>query len=129
MRIEALLLSYQKRGVTLSLNGEKLRFTAPQNTLTQEDLAILKERKAELMEYLQAHRQSKLITDSENRYARFPLTDIQSSYLVGQEHFYQYGGTNCKIYTEFTFEELNLERVQWAWEQVIRHNDMLHAVI
>lgn len=129
MRIEALLLSYQKRGVTLSLNGEKLRFTAPQNTLTQEDLAILKERKAELMEYLQAHRQSKLITDSENRYAQFPLTDIQSSYLVGQEHFYQYGGTNCKIYTEFTFKELNLERVQWAWEQVIRHNDMLHAVI
>ena len=129
MQIEQLLLSYQKRGVELSLNQEKLRFSAPKGTLTQEDQDILKAHKQAIVNYLADHPNSSLILDPSNRYQSFPLTDIQSSYLVGQEDFYQYGGTNCKIYTEFAFDELDPKRVQWAWEQVIRHNDMLHAVI
>lgn len=65
----------------------------------------------------------------ESQYEEFPLTDIQTSYFLGQEKYYKYGGTSCKVYTEIEFEHLELSRLQKAWENVVNNNDMLHAVI
>lgn len=129
MSIEELLLSYRQKGVELSLNGDKLKFSAPKGTLTEDDKAVLKENKARIIEYLSKHSDNDVIIDKEHIYDEFPLTDIQSSYLVGQDSLYKYGGTNCKIYSEFEFDELDHEKVQEAWEKVIKQNEMLHAVI
>ena len=52
MSIEELLLSYRQKGVELSLNGDKLKFSAPKGTLTEDDKAVLKENKARIIEYL-----------------------------------------------------------------------------
>ena len=129
MSIEKLLLSYQVKGVNLSVNDDKLKVSAPQNTLTDEDKRVLKENKEKILEYLSMHPESKIVADPENRYEEFPLTDIQSSYLIGQDTMYKYGGTNCKICSEFEFDELDRDKVQSAWHELIKHNDMMHAVI
>jgi pyochelin synthetase len=129
MSIEELLLSFRQKGVELSLNGDKLKFSAPKNTITEQDKLTLKDNKARIIEYLSGHPDNGVIIDKEHIYDEFPLTDIQSSYLVGQDDLYKYGGTNCKIYSEFEFDELDHQKVQEAWAEVIRQNEMLHAVI
>lgn len=129
MSIEKMLLSYQRKGVDLSINNDKLKVLAPQNTLTDDDKKILKDNKEEILKYLSNHTESKIIADPESRYEEFPLTDIQSSYLIGQDTMYKYGGTNCKICSEFEFDELDIDKVKQAWHEVIKHNDMMHAVI
>ena len=101
MSIEELLLSYRQKGVELSLNGDKLKFSAPKGTFTEQDKAVLKENKPRIIEYLSKHSDNGVIIDKKHIYDEFPLTDIQSSYLVGQDSLYKYGGTNCKIYSEF----------------------------
>ncbi|MGC4019649.1 MAG: amino acid adenylation domain-containing protein [Muricomes sp.] len=129
MTIEQTLLDYQRRGVEFSLNGSNLRYKAQKNILTEKDKELLREKKQFIIDYLAAHEESSVIEDIENRYAEFPLTDIQSSYLIGQESYYKYGGTSCKVYTEIEFDNLELEKVQEAWNHVVKNNDMLHAVI
>ncbi len=127
--VESLLLSFQQRGIELSLSGEKVKYSAPSGTMTEDDIEVLKENKGRITEYLLAHNESKVIIDIDNRYEEFPLTDIQFSYLMGQDTSYRYGGTNCKIYSEFEFDKLDPDKVQKAWESVINSNDMLHALI
>lgn len=129
MNIVKLILHYQKRGIKLSIVDGKLHFSASQNALTNEDKNILKKYKAQIVEYLLNNSESEIIVDKEGKYNEFPLTDIQSSYLVGQNNIYKFGGTNCKIYAEIEFEELILKKAQKAWEEVIKCNDMLHAII
>ena len=36
---------------------------------------------------------------------------------------------NCKIYSEFKYPKLDLNKLQVAWENVVKSNDMLHATI
>lgn len=129
MNIAKLILNYQKRGIKLTVVDGRLHFTSPRNILTDEDKNILKKWKGEIIEYLLNNGESEIIIDKEGKYNEFPLTDIQASYLIGQDDIYRFGRTNCKIYTEIEFEELDLKRTQYAWEQVVNYNDMLHAII
>lgn len=119
MKTEKLILNYQRRGIKLSVSDNKLHFSAPQNILTDEDKDILKKNKKEIIKFLLDHTESEIIVDEEDKYEKFPLTDIQLSYLVGQDNVYKFGGTNCKIYTEIEYEQIELNKAQYAWEQVI----------
>ena len=127
--IKNILLSYQKRGVTLFLKDGKLKFTAPAGELTDSDKAELKAVRDEIEEYLKNNTESQIISDEKNRYEKFGLTDIQSAYLVGQDKSFRYGGTDCKIYSEFLLGDIDEEKFVKAWHTVIKNNDMLHAVI
>lgn len=129
MTAEEILLKYQKQGVELYLDDMNLRYRAYKNILTEEDKQLLRENKSGIVKYLSNHSDSRIIVDDVNKYEKFPLTDIQTSYFLGQKGYYQYGGTSCKVYTEIEFERLDLEAVQRAWECVVCNNDMLHAVI
>lgn len=70
-----------------------------------------------------------VITPSQaDRYAPFPLSDIQESFLVGRKL-----GTDqsvgCHVYLEMTFEKLDIYRLNMAWQRLIDYHDMLRAVI
>ena len=98
MKTEKLILNYQRRGIKLSVSDNKLHFSAPQNILTDEDKDILKKNKKEIIKFLLDHTESEIIVDEEDKYEKFPLTDIQLSYLVGQDNVYKFGGSNCYLY-------------------------------
>jgi 3-oxoacyl-(acyl-carrier-protein) synthase/enoyl-CoA hydratase/carnithine racemase/acyl carrier protein len=63
-----------------------------------------------------------------DRYAPFPLSDIQESFLVGRKI-----GTDksvgCHVYFEMAFEKLDIYRLNTAWQRLIDYHDMLRAVI
>src|SRR5690242_20182393 len=97
--MKKLLEEYSELGVNLWVEDGKLHFKAPTGVLTNERKERLKEYKEQLLDYLQKEQQS-IIHDIEKRYDSFPLTDIQSAYLVGRSNNYRYGGVGCKVYAE-----------------------------
>ncbi|SET42771.1 pyochelin synthetase [[Clostridium] polysaccharolyticum] len=128
MTVEQILLKYQEKGVTFYLEGDKLKFKGPKGIVEDQAKIEIKSYKAQIMEYLETHT-GKVICNKEEKFLPFPLTDIQSAYLVGRNPSYRYGGIGCKIYSEFSYPALDLARLKKAWNQVIESHDMLHAVI
>lgn len=80
----------------------------------------------------QANRQALLpvlIPNPEERFAPFPLTDMQESFLTGRK--LKIGGdpAGCHIYFEWESSELDVYRLGKAWEDLVAHHDMLRCVI
>lgn len=128
MHVEEILLKYQKLGVEFYVEGDKLRYSALKGVMNEDAKEEVRKYKTEIMRYLSEHSE-KVICDSTSKYLPFPLTDIQSAYLVGRNESYKYGGVGCKIYSEFLYDQLDVERFNSAWKKVVNSNDMLHAVI
>ncbi len=125
--IKVLIEKYKEKGVKLWTEDKKLKFKAPSNTLTDDMKAELKENKEKIIEYLM--HSEMLFHDEKSRYDEFPLTDIQSAYLVGRKEEYGYGGVGCKVYLELTAYNIEYAKLQNAWNKVVERHDMTHTVV
>lgn len=67
--------------------------------------------------------------DLSDQYQPFPLTDIQHAYWIGRGHALKYGNTACHVYFEWVLEDLDLLRLEKAWNHVIHRHAMMRAVI
>ncbi len=70
-----------------------------------------------------------VVPDLENRFEPFPLTDIQESYLVGKQLGNGMDKVGCHIYAEIEVPDLDIARLNEAWNQLISHHEMLRTVI
>lgn len=123
---------FESIGIHLWLEGEKLKYKASKESFTPEILSELKENKAALIKELKARESEdavKIVIDRENRFKPFPLTDVQSAYLLGRGNTFEYGGVACHVYLEILYRTLDAERVREIWNALARKYDMLHAVI
>ncbi len=60
----------------------------------------------------------------------FPLTDLQESFLVGRQiSSGQDDVVGCHIYLEIEFQNLDIPRLNQAWNRLVAHHEMLRAVI
>ncbi|MBT0774020.1 amino acid adenylation domain-containing protein [Kineosporia sp. J2-2] len=64
-----------------------------------------------------------------HRHDPFPLTDVQRAYLIGRDPDLPLGGVGTWQYNEFDGEDVDLDRLQRAWDAVQARHDMLRAVI
>jgi amino acid adenylation domain-containing protein len=92
----------------------------------------------ELLRALLADRQSasdgrggepQLQPDLPARGAPFPLTAIQQAYWVGREHAFCLGGVGIHGYFELECVDLDLPRLQRAWNATVRRHDMMRTVV
>lgn len=67
------------------------------------------------------------VMDEANQYEKFPLTEIQNSYLIGRQGIYELGNTSTHGYMEFT-TSMNIERMSQAFNKVIERHAMLRCV-
>ncbi|MED1747008.1 amino acid adenylation domain-containing protein, partial [Brevibacillus borstelensis] len=67
--------------------------------------------------------------DLENRYEKFPLTDIQQAYLVGRDKVFELGNSAAHIYMRFESDGLDVERLNKAVQRLIDRHDMLRAIV
>ena len=65
----------------------------------------------------------------EQLYLPFPLTDVQQAYWIGRSNEFELGNIATQIYLEFETVDLDLEKLTQAWQQLIRHHDMLRAIV
>lgn len=52
MNIEKLLVNLKSKGISIWKEGEKLKFSAPKNSMSNEDIECLKNNKIDILSYL-----------------------------------------------------------------------------
>ncbi|TKI54145.1 amino acid adenylation domain-containing protein [Brevibacillus antibioticus] len=125
-----LLMRLRRDGIFLWEENGSLRYRAPRGTLAADDLQALKEQKAEILALLRAESQPvTVVPDPAARFVPFPLTDVQSAYLLGRYELFGYGGVACHIYMELDYPELDPKRAEDAWNLLIARHDMLRSTI
>ena len=70
-----------------------------------------------------------IVPDVANRNQPFPLTEMQQAFWVGRRGDLALGGVNCYLYTEFDAHDVDIARLERAWNTLVRRHDMLRAVI
>jgi pyochelin synthetase len=137
-----------QQGVQLWAEDDRLRFRAPKGVLTDDLRDRLAVHKQELLVFLQQQDllqqqnlsqpdqtpatralSSTLVHAPGDRYKPFPLTDLQYAYALGQSQFFDLGNVSAHFYVEFEVTDLNLERLNLAWQRLIDRHEMLRAVI
>jgi pyochelin synthetase len=130
MSARELVEELEHLGVRLWAESGKLRFRAPQGVMTDARREALRVHKDQLLELLlQDGAYGGVIPEPENRHEPFPLTDVQSAYILGRYDAFEYGGVACHIYLELVFAELDPARLEDAWNKLIARHDMLRSVI
>lgn len=129
MKIQELISKYDARGVQFWVEDGNLHYKAHQDVLDAGDLAELKAHKQELIDFINAGENEVVSQDPENRFTWFPLTDVQSAYLLGRGESYELGGVGCHAYLELTTSAMDKDRLETAWHALINRHDMMRAVI
>ncbi|WP_341720837.1 amino acid adenylation domain-containing protein [Micromonospora sp. FIMYZ51] len=106
----------------------QLRFRGPRGVLTDERRALLTAHKPAILELL-AGPPTGIDADPQTRHDPFPLTDVQSAYLLGRGEAFAFGGVGCHGYGEICFAELEPDRLETAVNELIARHDMLRAVV
>ncbi|AEN08672.1 amino acid adenylation domain-containing protein [Streptomyces sp. DvalAA-21] len=70
-----------------------------------------------------------LVPDPDRAHEPFPLTDVQSAYHTGRDPRFTLGGVGTWHYTEFDGADVDLDRLEHAWNTLIRRHGMLRAVV
>ncbi|HHO69283.1 MAG TPA: amino acid adenylation domain-containing protein, partial [Gammaproteobacteria bacterium] len=65
--------------------------------------------------------------DPDNRFAPFPLTELQQAYWIGRSGVFELGSFAGHSYLEVE-NEFDLPRLNAAWQRLVTRHDMLRAV-
>ncbi|WP_422768957.1 amino acid adenylation domain-containing protein [Plantactinospora sp. WMMC1484] len=124
--VQEILADCEGLGVQLWVDGDNLRYRAPTGVMTDDRLARLRTAKAEILALLRAEEAlDTIVAQPEERYSPFPLTDIQTAYLVGRSASVPYGGLGCHGYGELHMARFDAERLRAAWAMLVRRHDAL----
>lgn len=69
-----------------------------------------------------------VIPDPDRAHEPFSLTDLQQAYLIGRGGAFELGNVSTYFFLEVDIHDLDLERAELAWNQMISRHGMLRAV-
>ena len=122
--------------VRLWVDDGRLRYSAPREVMTPELRAELVERKKEIIAFLsrggdavQLASLPTIVPAPDGRHQPFPLTDVQQAYWIGRGGDFELGNVATHLYLEFDHTGLDLERLELAWQRLIKRHDMMRAII
>ena len=119
MQVKKEIIQLKAQGIELWTNQGKLHFKAGKNQMTEEVMGFLKMNKEAIITALEQEAQANT----------FPLTPIQSAYLLGSMNSFEYGGVSSHIYMELEYDHLDCERVKQVWTTLIERHEMLRTTI
>lgn len=70
-----------------------------------------------------------IIRQPDQKFAPFPLTDIQYAYWMGRNGDFSLGNVSCHVYPEVEIVNLDIDRLSNAVSRLVSHHEMLRAVI
>jgi len=70
----------------------------------------------------------RVTVDPERRFEPFPLTDVQQAYLFGREASFELGNVASTFYAELETVDLDLERVERAFNALVERHDALRTI-
>ncbi|MCB0212778.1 MAG: amino acid adenylation domain-containing protein [Anaerolineae bacterium] len=134
MSLSQLLDQLTQLGVKLVADGDRLHIRAPKGAINSELRDAITEKKDALLAWISDNGQDvialpEIVSAPEQRYQPFPLTDIQYAYWVGRGGGLELGDVATYGYMEFDHSNLDIQRLNWALQQVIARHDMLRAIV
>ncbi|MCX6046448.1 MAG: amino acid adenylation domain-containing protein [Chloroflexi bacterium] len=134
MKLTDLLNQLIQQKITLRAEGEQLHVQAPKGALTPALRELIARHKADLLTWLKRSEYGALqaLPPLEPKPTEddqpFPLTDIQHAYWLGQVV-----GLALKngyhVYQEIDAWQLDVARLQQAWQRLVDYHGMLRAVV
>lgn len=126
----ALIRELEAAGVELWEDNGRIRFRAPRGALTEARKEALRaDRDGVIAALRKAAIPVSAVPDPQSRYDPFPLTDVQSAYLLGRYDAFGLGGVGCHSYSEVHYPTLDPGRTEDAWNRLIARHDMLRCVL
>lgn len=130
MNIQQYMNELAEKEIVIWCEGDSIKFKAPKGAMPQEIKNKLRQYKAEVLDYLKVHNNLVFTSDTKRRYEKFPLTDIQNSYVMGRNRLYDLGGIGCHGYIEIEVDRvIDPGQLEVAWNKVIQKHDMLRAIV
>lgn len=129
-----LLKELSRIGVTLSLEGQRLRVRGKSEALTDSLKASLTEHRDALVQYLSESSGESISHDDfsqdlQHRYEPFALAELQHAYWLGRGPSVGLGGVATHLYIELECHDLDVERLEIALNKLIQRHEMLRAII
>ncbi|MCW5260616.1 amino acid adenylation domain-containing protein [Verminephrobacter eiseniae] len=130
MSATELVTQLEALGVQIWEEAGELRFRAPRGVMNDERRAAVRDHRDSVIEHLRRQAEAAVIQPApQERHEPFPLTDVQSAYLLGRQDVFAYGGVGCQVYAELRLPELDSARLEAAWNRLVAHHDMLRATV
>ncbi|SJZ79296.1 amino acid adenylation domain-containing protein [Marinactinospora thermotolerans DSM 45154] len=122
-----------------ALGGDSLLATRVVAALREEGYAdagvgrlfaspVLRDFAAALAPQVEGRRAARVEPDPDHAHDPFPPTEVQRAYLTGRSPELPLGGVGTHHYTEFDGAEVDLDRLEHAWNVLVRRHGMLRAV-
>ncbi|MEM7050082.1 MAG: amino acid adenylation domain-containing protein [Acidobacteriota bacterium] len=134
MTVAAFLERLSERGIELWADRDELVVRAPRGLIDDQLRGELKRRKAALLTELRQRDDGPpalpaLRSDPAARHQPFPLTEIQRAYWFGRNPAFELGAVGIHVYEEISAEDLDVARLEEAWNRVLDRHEMLRCVV
>ena len=127
--LEALFQTLDSLDIKLWVEGDSLRYSAPEGVMSAALLAELKAKKTPILAFLRkGEALPKIVVNETQRYDPFPLTDIQQAFWVGQNAALDLNG-EYHAYLEYEWVNLDISRLTHTWQLLVQRHEMLRAVV
>ncbi|EMD29316.1 hybrid non-ribosomal peptide synthetase/type I polyketide synthase [Amycolatopsis azurea] len=112
------------------LRGRLHRVATPAQLLAAPNVAALTELlAAQDPDTTPAEELPSIVPAPDRRHEPFPLTEMQQAQWIGRLGSFDMGGVAPHLYLEFDSGTLDLDRLERAWQQVVRRHEMLRIVV
>ncbi|WP_045520439.1 amino acid adenylation domain-containing protein [Clostridium sporogenes] len=131
IKAKEMIIELRSIGVKLWTDNGKLRYRAPEGVFS----TTLKDRvgdiRSNIVEVLEKEQTVGFIYEkyNTNENSPFPLTDVQSSYLLGKTDAVLWGGIGCQGYVEVNFGDKTTTDIYRVWRKLVERHDMLRASV
>lgn len=134
MKLDQFIQQLANQGISLRVDNGTLSTHTTNGAPSAEIQEFLTEFADEIVAWLEENQDGEQETatispDPTQRYAPFPLTDIQQAYWIGRSGTLSLGEVSTHLYLELACHELDVFRLNQAWQRLIEHHDMLRAVV
>jgi amino acid adenylation domain-containing protein len=128
MNVNELIKNLAQKNIKLSVVQGTLHISAAKRELTPELRSQLKHHKPALMEWLQCNQANynepllpTIVPDVENRYAAFPLSDLQVGFYMADDPYLEYQ-VRPHYYMEFDRTNFDVTRYEEAWNKALQRH-------
>lgn len=70
-----------------------------------------------------------IAVDEARRHQPFPLTAVQQAYWLGRSNAFELGNISTQVYLEIALRDVEVSRLQQAWNRLIERHDALRLVV
>lgn len=121
---------YRETGMELWVDDGRLKYKAPKMSFSDEHLQVLKKYRGMIIDYLERKKDClTVVINKDARFEPFPMSDVQTAYLLGRTDTFQYSGVACHVYLEINYDELDAGKTGDIWNRLIARHEMLRAVM